>query len=583
MNENKPSFASKSNISDSVYEDEKKISDFLERKFPEWKDDKQMIFFMGNFKRTRQVNTSDWDNRLNFWKNVLLSIISEYHQNKLLVISVCQLKKFMSRRKKLDDSIVETTLGWQTIIHQMIQQGELMLIEEFKKVYDINNEQGIGTWLIQLATNWIFGRKTTSVDIAQNDIKISDDEQYIAMKPVREITMNFIRNAINNKIHDLDLYFSPTELRELYFSEYDLLQLDLLLNYMHCEETAIVIEIGKSKKGLRCFENKNIKKESLQKLKEVLEKDSGILQLKEMNYILDKQIDKLQLQITNILTDIKSKLLEKKRDEAKYLLKKKHLLEDVLEKRTKSKENIYQLLSSIESSKSAIEVLESLSFGSNSLKLVNKEIKEMKPEETLEEITNTLADYKEIQDIMDMGMKEISTIQGGEIDEDELSKELERMSLEDKKIKSTTATTFIDNTNPSVVATTDVVKEEIEQNNGENTFPTTDDIPVESTKILQFEKENNPDQSIVEYCILKLKMLSIKKKMKKVKNLELIETLKQKMSHFEQLKKDFEEKGEEHSVDRVSIYIQLLTQEIDSLVEKESEQHEEEDKQLLNV
>lgn len=95
---------------------EKNINVFLERKFPEWKDDKSMIFYMSNFKKTRQLNVNDWDSRLSFWRNVLLSIISEYYKNTILIVTIRQLKQYMSRRKKTDEGIVETTLGWQTVI-----------------------------------------------------------------------------------------------------------------------------------------------------------------------------------------------------------------------------------------------------------------------------------------------------------------------------------------------------------------------------------------------------------------------------------------------------------------------------------
>src|SRR3989338_9414303 len=95
---------------------EKRLNEFVERKFPEWRDDKSMIFYMTNFKRTRQVNVNDWETRLKFWRNVLLSIISEFYKNSILIITMGQLKAYMSRRKRSDDSIVETTLGWQTVV-----------------------------------------------------------------------------------------------------------------------------------------------------------------------------------------------------------------------------------------------------------------------------------------------------------------------------------------------------------------------------------------------------------------------------------------------------------------------------------
>src|SRR3989338_1831954 len=149
----------------------------------------------------------------------------------------------------------------------MIHDGDLISVQEFRKVYDINNNQGITSWLVDVASTWFFGRESslthTGTDIAVNNTKVQEDAQYIVMKPLKEITYNFIRNAVKNHVTNLDLYFCPSELRENHFPHYDFTQLDLLLRYMHCEESAFVVEISNSKKGVVCFEESALKKRFL--------------------------------------------------------------------------------------------------------------------------------------------------------------------------------------------------------------------------------------------------------------------------------------------------------------------------------
>lgn len=182
----------------------------------------------------------------------------------------------------------------------MINQGDLISIEEFKKVYDVDSNQGIGSWLIDVATTWFFGRSSSlakvGADTALNGTKISEDAQYIVMKPLKEITMSFIQSAVKNKVSDLDLYFSPSELREQCFPNYNFAQLDLLLRYMHSEEPAFVVKITNSRQGLVCFENSAAKKVCIQQ-PQSLEKHTGIVQLKETLYILKKQIEGLQIKV----------------------------------------------------------------------------------------------------------------------------------------------------------------------------------------------------------------------------------------------------------------------------------------------
>ncbi|EFC49012.1 hypothetical protein NAEGRDRAFT_78255 [Naegleria gruberi] len=413
-------------IIDHLSDEEKRLNEFVERKFPEWKDDKSMLFYMSNFKKSRQININDWDTRLKFWRNVLLSIISEFYKNSILIVTIGQMKTFMSRRKKSDEGIVETTLGWQTIIQQMIHDGDLISINEFKKVYDISNNQGITSWLVDVATTWFFGRQSsltnTGSDVAVNNTKIHEDNQYIVMKPLKEITYNFIRNAVKNHVTNVDLYFCPSELREIHFPNYDFSQLDLLLRYMHCEEAAYVIEISNSKKGVVCFEEAAIKKTFLKQGEMSSQKAAGIIHLKESMSLLKKEVKSLELKMESLIHQAKEYITKGKRDEAKWILKKKKLVSNILEKRNAALHNVFELLSSIENATTDIEVIKSLSVGAGTLKQFNTELNTIQ-DESLENIAEALSDYKEIKNIIDSGMEEMNKAQGLEFNEEELKKD----------------------------------------------------------------------------------------------------------------------------------------------------------------
>ncbi|KAG2392632.1 hypothetical protein C9374_011357 [Naegleria lovaniensis] len=561
-----------SHTTDIISDEEKNINLFLERKFPEWKDDKSMIFYMSNFKKTRQLNVNDWDSRFSFWRNILLSIISEYYKNTILIVTIRQLKQYMSRRKKSDEGIVETTLGWQTVIQEMIHQGELISIEEFKNVYDTNNNQGIGSWLIGVATTWFFGRTSAlsnaaGANTALNNSKIPEDNKYIVMKPLKEITMNFIKNAHKNKVSDLDLYFAPSELREREFPNYDFTQIDLLLRYMHCEESAFVVEIANSKKGVVCFEESSMKKEVLNNIPHYTQKFIGIIQLKEMSHLLDKEVKSLQMKVDSLVSEAKKCLTFQRKEDAKWILKKKKLVSNILEKRNQARHNIFELLTSTENATSDIEVLKSLQVGATSLKQYTTELNTMNVEESIENIADTMSEYQEIKHIIDSGFDQINQIQGLQFDEEELSRELEKLAVEPS------ASAQIQK--PSKVSSSASSSQE---SSTEVVFPTVDDIPTESFSVLEWEKQHTTNSEIKEFCALKLKMLTLKKKMNKLKGEELATKLQQKVAQFEKKQQEFKLNGNSKALKHVETYLSLLREEIESI---STEQVEEKQPVLL--
>lgn len=464
----------------------------------------------------------------------------------------------------------------------MIHQGELISIEEFKNVYDTNNNQGIGSWLVGVATTWFFGRASAlskaGANTALNNSKIPEDNKYIVMKPLKEITLNFIKSAQKNKVSNLDLYFSPSELREREFPNYDFTQIDLLLRYMHCEESAFVVELTNSKKGLVCFEESTMKKEVLNNLPHYSQKFIGIIQLKEMSHLLEKEVQSLQMKIDSLVSEAKKCLTFQRKEDAKWILKKKKLVSNILEKRNQARHNVFELLTSIETATSDIEVLKSLQTGANSLKQYTIELNTMNMEESIENIADTMSEYQEIKHIIDSGFEQINQIQGIQFDEEELSRELEKLAVEPSKSpqiqRPPTDTTTVAISSKASASSPQSMTQETEV-----AFPTVDDIPTESFSILEWEKQHTTNSEIKEFCVLKLKMLTLKKKMNKLKPEELALKLQQKLSQFEKKQQEFKLSGNSKAMKHVETYISLLREEIESI--SRTEQVEEKQPVLL--
>jgi hypothetical protein len=236
-------------------------------------------------------------------------------------------------------------------------------------------------------------------------------------------------------------------------------EINLLLDYLHCEGPAKLVLLQHGKRGLRFFEDQTLKMQLTDP-----QVDHGTIQLKETLYTLDMQRKELESRIQETEAEIVQYLQKKQRQVAKQQLVKKKMFESILEKRIQSYNNIDQMLTSIESAHSDAEVIQSLKTGTQAIKNVTGVLEDMNPEEVLDQAAEAMTDYAEIQRAIDVGMDQVH----GEdsLDEEDILKELEQLSLDEEAKKQ-----------PVPVVTKEPVAEAILEK------PTTRSEPVEERSI----------------------------------------------------------------------------------------------------
>ncbi|KAG8441138.1 hypothetical protein GDO86_006763 [Hymenochirus boettgeri] len=88
---------------------------------PEWEDDERMSFLFSAFKQTRDVNSSDWDGKMNFWIPLILKHTqSQGH----LTVTLSQLERDFMRK----DSV---PMGLRTVMQEMLRHGKLQKEADF--------------------------------------------------------------------------------------------------------------------------------------------------------------------------------------------------------------------------------------------------------------------------------------------------------------------------------------------------------------------------------------------------------------------------------------------------------------------
>lgn len=103
--------------------------------------------------------------------------------------------------------------------------------------------------------------------------------------------------------------------------------------------------------------------------------------------------------------DVRQCLRKQQRGKAMFILKKKRMLESVLQKRETALLNVNTVFNSIQDAHSDLQVVEALKKGSETLKSLTKTMEEQEVEKTLDKVAETLLDVKEFQRVMDTGME----------------------------------------------------------------------------------------------------------------------------------------------------------------------------------
>ena len=165
----------------------------------------------------------------------------------------------------------------------------------------------------------------------------------------------------------------------------------------------------------------------------VEEVDKGITQMKVTIAHLKKQEEVLERAIASRTEQAKKSVLQGRRQHAMGLLKRKKILEGVLEKRAQSLYTLTDILDSIHSAKTTKQVLDAYSIGAESLQSYNKEhgLTVEKVESVMDNLDDALANQREVDDALMAVGGELSLADA--MEDDTLLEELEELEKEEKE------------------------------------------------------------------------------------------------------------------------------------------------------
>uniref|UniRef100_A0A7S1KNY4 Charged multivesicular body protein 7 n=1 Tax=Percolomonas cosmopolitus TaxID=63605 RepID=A0A7S1KNY4_9EUKA len=546
-----------------------------------------------SLKKDRSVNPSDWDAKIDFWSNRIINDVPKrVRLNGIEIRDACRV----SDAADSSDNILHQKNGnthpaattthyrdWQRILQELVKRTVFLPLPEFERLYDPLKQESFGKWLLN-RVGWLGGGEDDSKVNNVGNLPESEalSQQYLNVALLRDICIQWINEVYEKASTESDLIVSPGEIDHYFMTQgidisapqfanafTELNDVRHLINFMHHEGPATRVPLLHNRCALKFSTDSSHRGNE-----KISESHRGVAQLKDTLHTLHKQAHELENRIQESTYNVRKNIQHQKKSKAKWEMGRKRMLENALERRRASIRNLEEILSSIQTAETDMQVMEALKSGTTSLRVLTADMGDV--EGGLEEMADALADYKDIQDVLDAQFMEVE-----HVDDDEILKDLEKLSMEEqekeedaarKKMRgdesgvTTTATTSPSSSSPiplpdisEISFSLKLLDDEISRIEREiGALGTAAACP---KYLRDFQKELN-----MTYKLSKLKLKKRKRHMD-----EMLSVLEGKQQEFEKKALDLEEGGNSQDAGRYAHYAELVQEEISEIIEKHPE------------
>ncbi|XP_033633411.1 charged multivesicular body protein 7-like [Asterias rubens] len=352
---------------------------------PCWDDDERMSYLFSDFRQNRTVNPKDWDNKLKFWSQ----LIEERCKKKRCAVFECDRAAEGLRRKG------RLPMGLDRVLREMANNGQIVSIDEFKN--SVN-----ASWLswgvhqfMRRPVSWAVGYMFKG-----SESKLSGS--YILMDVLKEISESILDT--HRQCEKMDNLVDYATLRDACQDVCgDEMTFDLVLLYLQKMKKAHVEVIPDGSKVVK-FARKN--QPNVSPLNET---ELGVLSLRKTIDSLEKQIEQLHKDMTNLRSEASLSIRKGLKSSAKNILRRKKLIERSLDKKETMLDTLIQLRDQIHGAETNNMTLEAYRAGASALKQTMK-TNQLTPEDvddTMSEVQEVMELCAEIDDAMSHGNKAI--------------------------------------------------------------------------------------------------------------------------------------------------------------------------------
>ncbi|XP_062272995.1 charged multivesicular body protein 7 isoform X1 [Scomber scombrus] len=369
---------------------------------PEWDDDERMNFMFSDFKENREVNTTDWDSKMDFWTAL---VIQNCRDRGTVCVNLQELNKSFRRKEK-------SPLGLPTVIQSMARCGKIQRESEFAANVDCGwLSWGVGLLLVK-PLKWTFSTLLGSSHVTL-------EESFVVIELVKEKAAELLRVYQSSEFASRSI---------LSFQELCTLSSDVCAD----ESTLCMalLQLQRDKQvTVSLHEGEKIVKfcqPGQDRVSPVSDVDIGIYQLQRSEKLLGERVEKLGLEADKCKEEARVLLREGKKTQALRCLRGRKRVEKRADNLFAKLESIRGILDRIAQSQTDKMVMQAYQAGVAALRLSLKDVTVERAESLVDQIQELCDTQDEVNQTISGGVTS-----AGE-DMDELEEELKLLLNESK-------------------------------------------------------------------------------------------------------------------------------------------------------
>ncbi|XP_063345678.1 charged multivesicular body protein 7 [Pelmatolapia mariae] len=370
----------------------------------EWDDDERMNFMFSDFKENRDVNTTDWDSKMDFWTAL---IVKSCKDRRTVCVNLQELNKIFKRKEK-------SPLGLATVIQSMATCGKIQRESEFAANVDCGwLSWGVGLLLVK-PLKWTFSALLGSS-------RVHLEESFVIIELVKEKAAELLRVYRSSEFSSCSIV-----------SFQDLCTLSSNICADESTLCMALLQLQRDKQvTVSLHEGEKIVKFCLpgqDRVSAVSDVDIGIYQLQRSEKLLGERVEKLGLEADKCKEDARILLREGKKSQALRCLRGRKRVEKRADNLFAKLESIREILDRIAQSQSDKMVMQAYQAGVAALRLSLKDV-------TVERAESLVDQIQELCDTQDEVNQTISSgVTAADEDMDELEEELKSLLNDSKPV-----------------------------------------------------------------------------------------------------------------------------------------------------
>ncbi|XP_072289058.1 charged multivesicular body protein 7 [Eucyclogobius newberryi] len=363
----------------------------------EWDDDERMNFLFSEFKENREVNTTDWDSKMDFWTCL---ITQSCRDEGSVCVNLQELNKSFRRKGR-------GPLGLPIVLQSMARSGKLQRESEFAANVDSSwLSWGVGLLLVK-PLKW-----TLSTLLGSSRVPLG--ESFVLIELVKEKASEVLKAYRSSELSNSSI-LSFQELCSLSAGVCaDESTLCMALLQLQ-RDKQVMVSIHEGEKIVKFSQSGQAR------VSPVNDIDIGIYQLQRSEKLLGERVEKLGIEAEKCKDEARLLLREGKKSQALRCLRGRKSVEKKADSLFAKLETIRGILDRIAQSQTDKMVVQAYQAGLSALRLSLKDV-------TVERAENLVDQIQELCDTQDQVNQALSSgVSGADEDMDALEEELKSL------------------------------------------------------------------------------------------------------------------------------------------------------------